>query len=171
MFHKVEVILRLQLESSIKIVVRFFIWSDALIVSWSGWLVFLLVTSVSETCKSQPLFFIQGEERQKFHTYWMDIEYLSHRGKGAKRLKLLVLIVGSVWCFDAGGGLLSWGEVIGARISSYYNLNSFQINIDLKSVRLVWKLNLGRDSEASFGQYFEFFGYSRNADVWLRFWS
>ena len=33
MFHKVDVILRLQLESSIKIVVRFFIWSDALIVS------------------------------------------------------------------------------------------------------------------------------------------
>ena len=71
MFHKVEAILVLQLESSIKIVVRFFIWSDALIVSWSGWLVFLLVTSVSKTCKFQPLFFIQGEDRQKFHTYWM----------------------------------------------------------------------------------------------------
>ena len=63
MFHKVEVILGLQLESSIKIVVRFFIWSDALIVSWSGWLVFLLVTSVSKTCKFQPLFFIQALAR------------------------------------------------------------------------------------------------------------
>ena len=114
MFHKVEAILGLQLESSIKIVVRFFIWSDALIVSWSGWLVFLLVTSVSKTCKFQPLFFIQGEERQKFHTLNV-IEELSHRGNGAKRLKVLIL---SSALFDA----LMRGVKSGARISSYQQL-------------------------------------------------
>ena len=92
------------------------------------------------------------------------------------KLLLLLMIVMKIVLARVCCRFGNWGLVIKLYFCSDFEYFGRDFEAEVWSVFCSWclvevtKLNLGQDSEAMFGQGFNF-TFSRDADAWLRFWS